>query len=744
MNPLLSKRKTPCTTLSICLRQSTLKNTAMKVVRSAYPFIFALAAVLFIPTAHAGAEAAPAPESGRGWVEPTPHDHKLLQALGSRIKQIHLNLRGLSRLVKNYHDRAPGAAAPPNGKLVRAPGLGLQASRLSDASDTDNLAEDHIHFPRAVDNSELPCFPPIFDQGALNSCTSVAVTYYQLTHMTGLARGWDQKRNGGALRFSPMWTFNLINSGNNQGAFQVRAYAALLSHGAVTLKDMPYLASTTPALNYRRWPDNPKLWEDALAYRPESFGLIEEPNIVNLLRKIKLLIVNGHVLTAATGIDGWNAATIEDNPRSHLDTKHVGEYIATRVSPVTGNHCITIVGYNDDLWVDLNGNGEVDPDEKGALKIANSWGLRDWNRGFRWLHYSALYAPRTPGEAEERQAALYRNQVFWVKPSRDYKPALVMQVDLPPLYRNEFSLSAGVGAPNLPYQQSLAENFAFNFNGGRYGFTGRNTPADVHAVLDLTRPAMQRLAQQPAFFVRLDRQHDTPPILPQVRLLETASGTVHELTLTPTAQPNTYTAHAPDLARLTVPEFHVTVPPQLDISPGQTVVVPIEIAGATAPGQAVDVKVFSCNAAILASDDLSIARDATGRTLLHIQPRPNTSGSCVLNLHASSGDRDVNTSIRVNLLQGNETPPDLVVGTTQRKDLQVEIPFQIHPAGGAADDVVVFFDASNLDQIAAYDFKGTGTHRVLSLQLRFWAPFELSLSALDGSLVGSRHVKVDS
>lgn len=715
----------------------------MKATNAAHPFVFALAALLFVPTIRAESESSAPDENGRGWMEPTPRDHKLLQTLGSRIKHIHLNLRGLSRLIKNYHDRAPGAVPPPNGKLVRAPGLGLQTHHSSDAPGDDALADDPIHFPHAVDNSELPCFPPIFNQGALNSCTSVAVTYYQLTHMTGLARGWDQKRAGGAQRFSPMWTFNLINSGNNQGAFQARAYAALVSHGAVTLKDMPYMASTTPALNYRRWPDSPQLWEGALEYRPESFGLIQEPSVVNLLRKIKLLIVNGHVLTAATGIDGWNAASIEDNPRSQLDTKHVGEYIATRVSPVSGNHCITIVGYNDDLWVDLNGNGEVDPAEKGALKIANSWGVRDWNRGFRWLHYSALYAPRSPEESEERQPALYLNQVFWIKPSRDYKPALVMQVDLPPLYRNEFSLSAGVGTPNA-FQHAFAENFAFNYNGGRYGFNGHNAPENIHAVLDLTRPALQRLAQQPTFIVKLDRRENSTPIVPQARLLETSSGEVHELTLSATAQPNTYIARAPAIARLSAPEFRVTVPPQLDLASNRAASIPVEITGMDASEQAVDVKVFSCNAAILASDDLTLTRDAAGRTTLHIQPQPNASGSCVLNLHASSGDRSVNTSIRVNLLHGNAAPPTVVVGETRRSNLEVDIPFQVHPATGAADDIVVFFDASNLDQIASYDVTGSGTDRLLSLKLRFWAPFELSLSALDGSLVGSRHIKVDS
>lgn len=38
---------------------------------------------------------------------------------------------------------------------------------------------------------------------------------------------------------------------------------------------------------------------------------------------------------------------------------------------------MTLVGYNDNIWVDINGNGIVDNGEKGAFKIANSWGNDD-------------------------------------------------------------------------------------------------------------------------------------------------------------------------------------------------------------------------------------------------------------------------------------------------------------------------------------------------------------------------------
>ena len=678
---------------------------------------------------------------GHGWVAPTVRDKQVLREHGSKLMKVFLNLPGLGRLLRNHRDGAPGAAPPPNGKLVRPPGLGVQYRRYTDAPGDPESGEELTNFPRAVDNSTLPCFPPIFFQGELNSCTSVAVTYYQLTHMTGLVRGWDQKR-AGAQRFSPLWTFNLINGGNNHGTFQSRAYAALLAHGAVSLKEMPYYSSSNPATNYRRWPDDPKLWQQALENRIEAFGVIQESNVVSLLRRTKQLLVNGHVLTAATAIDGWNKLTIADNPSSRLDNPYLGEFIATSVAAVPGNHCITIVGYNDDIWVDLNGNGVVDPGEKGALKIANSWGTADWNKGFRWLHYSALYAPRDAEEAELRQPALYANQVFWMTAARDYKPELVIQVDLPPMYRNEFNLMAGVGTFKPGASETFARNFAFaDYNGGRFSVDGHRVPQNICAVLDVTRPASRFLAKDPEFFVHIDRPGGAP-VIPHARLVETSTGTVHELVLSRTPQADTYSAHAPSLTGFDTRQLQILVPAQIDIGPDGSADIPIAIGDTGDARPDVDVKVFSCNASVLAANDLAIERDAGGHAHLRItRPSPAT-GSCVLMIYAADGLKSVNTAVRVNLLGGIEIPPLVTVGALRQEGLDVRIPFQIKATTGLAENVYVFFDVSNVDQVGSYEITGTGADRVLNLKLRYRAPFELSLSALDGRFVSANRVKV--
>ena len=51
---------------------------------------------------------------------------------------------------------------------------------------------------------------------------------------------------------------------------------------------------------------------------------------------------------------------------------------------------MAIVGYNDNIWTDINNNDKVDAGEMGALKIVNSWGTGYCNGGFVWVAYDAL------------------------------------------------------------------------------------------------------------------------------------------------------------------------------------------------------------------------------------------------------------------------------------------------------------------------------------------------------------------
>ena len=72
------------------------------------------------------------------------------------------------------------------------------------------------------------------------------------------------------------------------------------------------------------------------------------------------------------------------------DDATVGKSVAYWVNGTAGYHAMTVVGYNDQIWTDINGNGVVDNGEKGAFRIANSWGTGCKEGGFCWMAYDAL------------------------------------------------------------------------------------------------------------------------------------------------------------------------------------------------------------------------------------------------------------------------------------------------------------------------------------------------------------------
>jgi len=108
------------------------------------------------------------------------------------------------------------------------------------------------------------------------------------------------------------------------------------------------------------------------------------------INDVKTSLTNGHIPVIATYIFSWVTSSVGNDPATTADDAFNGQYIATyEKNTAQGLHAMTVVGYNDNIWCDLNGNGIVDAGEKGAFKIANSWG-NYWNSGFIWITYDSL------------------------------------------------------------------------------------------------------------------------------------------------------------------------------------------------------------------------------------------------------------------------------------------------------------------------------------------------------------------
>ena len=222
--------------------------------------------------------------------------------------------------------------------------------------------------PSSIDNSTSEYFPPIGNQGELNSCTAWATTYYQYTYEVNKLRNVATDSSN---IYSPAWTYNYINGGSNSPTYMNDAYDVLKNQGAMKLADFPH--PTTASEYSFEWSTNIQKMTSALHYRVSPY-YVSCPTSSSV-SNIKQQLANGKVGVVWTNSSGWTKKKTTNNEN----------IIVRGSSSGNGGHLMTIVGYDDNITVNINGETM-----KGAFKLANSWGTDRDNNGFVWVAYDAL------------------------------------------------------------------------------------------------------------------------------------------------------------------------------------------------------------------------------------------------------------------------------------------------------------------------------------------------------------------
>ncbi|MBZ4422496.1 Calx-beta domain-containing protein [Myxococcus sp. RHSTA-1-4] len=381
----------------------------------------------------------------------TAREFERLRSEGREVRQVLPNRIALERM--NEVRRARGqralsmSSAAAVGEEVVGPGMRAPSELASFAV-----------LPSHVDNSVLDFFPPIRSQGSIGSCVAWATTYYQLSHTVALQYGWDAKHGTDNTRlFSPKWTYNFINNGVDEGSYIFSAYNLLARQGATTWASLPYDS------NYTSWPVDAAVWRGALPFRTNPVQYVTQVSTPDGLQRVKELLANGYVLVYGTYVNSWQSMSIKNDPATPDDDAFAGKSVTYWQNGYNGSHAMTIVGYDDTLWADINKNNVVDPGEKGALRIANSWGT-GWNEGgFTWLAYDALRAVSavTGGPSTGRVPVFQGDLVYHVTVRPNYTPKLLAEVKVNHLRRNQLSLNLGLsevgfGMPVATFQDAMA------------------------------------------------------------------------------------------------------------------------------------------------------------------------------------------------------------------------------------------------------------------------------------------------
>ena len=450
-----------------------------------------LIVLMLIPSWVVLADEADETEYGTGLIDMDEESWEAFNNSLPRIVDVKLNKYGVQRL--NGYTGHLEISNEPTADLAGVEGyevapLGeetvtvmpgdVQLASDSDDSDNGEATADVSPSPTptpppSVDNSDSDAFPGIDSQGIYNSCVAWSLGYYQLTNNNCVVRGLsaDEKVDGKRKNvINPLWIYSLINAGYGSGTFLSDTCAAIMYYGAPTYAAFNNKFGTS---SYSKWYLDQDVMENALSNRPKevqysplysngSFSTESKEFI-----KLKKILLNGYI--ASVRVD-YNSLEFASKAKEDKAAVKSARDLLPGEDPKA--HALTIVGYDDGFWIDVNGNGSEDPGEYGAFKIANSWGgHKQTTKGYLWLSYDAFKKTSGVSGVDNGDRIEPFKDYYFLKPTKEYQPALVANVELSAKDRTQISVKLGVSEIDNP-ETAVDESNGVKENGGYLSVTG--------------------------------------------------------------------------------------------------------------------------------------------------------------------------------------------------------------------------------------------------------------------------------
>ena len=281
--------------------------------------------------------------------------------------------------------------------------------------------------PARVNNAETPYFPPVFNQDG-GSCGSASRIGYMFNYEINAFRGLDGSLEENQYPTHFTWLLTNSNSGK-EGMAAANGIPNVPTYGGRTYSKL--FGNQDTADPDFGWMQGYDKWYAAMCNRISrnaNFPLSVEKEEGREAVKNWIWNHNGDTDFKAGGICGIGVASggnWQRIPKTAANDENgvTNEYYVQNWGK-TVDHALTIVGYDDRIEFDLDGNGiagEADKDEIGAWIVVNSWGQGWCNKGF-------IYCPYKNAISWDNSDSYYYPEVYHVR--KNYRPLRTFKITM--------------------------------------------------------------------------------------------------------------------------------------------------------------------------------------------------------------------------------------------------------------------------------------------------------------------------
>ncbi|MBK9290465.1 MAG: T9SS type A sorting domain-containing protein [Bacteroidetes bacterium] len=344
-----------------------------------------------------------------------------------------------------------------------------------------------ISLPAVVDNSATPYMRPLIAQVGLEcgQASSIGIMFtYEINAKRKVPGNLPENQ------YATHFTYNFLNNGSNAGISYYESFEVVKYAGNPSVATYGGMASGGPS----RWMDGYGNYLAAMKNRIENVYSIKT-NTLEGLQKVKHWIYDHGAGSENGGMVSFYSQFTNPPNVFPAGVPEAGKHVITWWGS-NPDHAMTIVGYNDSIrWdyngdgqytnhIDLNGDGIIDVRdwEIGGFKMANTYGsISGWgDQGFSYMMYKTVADATGNG-------GIWNNQVVLAEVKENYIPAITAKVGLTYPCRNKLKIMAGVSLDPMATAPEYSLNYPmFDFQGGCHPMQGNGASSTIEIGLDLT------------------------------------------------------------------------------------------------------------------------------------------------------------------------------------------------------------------------------------------------------------------